>query len=129
MLRLVGTHPRQVRRMMRVETAIVVLAAVAVGLLSALPPLVGISLGLTEPPIPSVSPTALAGIVGVAVLLGWSSIMVPTGVVMRARPVDAIGVREYLGFHSRAPEAKVEDDGGGEAVHRRLLAVLAYLSG
>ena len=94
LLRLVGTHPRQVRRMMRVEAAIVVLTAVAVGLLAALPPLVGVSLGLTESPIPSVSITALAGIVVVTGLLGWFSIMVPTRVVMRARPVDAIGVRE-----------------------------------
>ncbi len=80
--------------MMRVETMIVVLTAVAVGLLAALPPLVGVSLGLTESLVPSVSLTALAGLVGVAGLLGWFSIMVPTGVVMRARPVDAIGVRE-----------------------------------
>ena len=94
LLRLVGTHPRQVRLMMRAETTIVVLTAVAVGLLAALPPLVGVSLGLAESPIPSISPTALAGIVGAAALLGWFSIMIPTRVAMRARPVEAIGLRE-----------------------------------
>lgn len=73
LLRLVGAHPRQVRRLMGAETAIVVLTAVAVGLLVALPPLVGVSLGITESPIPTIPPTALAGIVGVAALLGWAS--------------------------------------------------------
>ena len=94
LLRLVGASSRQVRRMMGAETATVVLTAIVVGLLAALPPLVGVSLGLTESPIPSISLTALAGIVGAAALLGWSSIMIPTGVVMRARPADAIGGHE-----------------------------------
>ena len=94
LLRLVGASSRQVRRMMRAETAIVVLTAIVVGLLAALPPLVGVSLGLAESPIPSISPAALAAIVGIAALLGWSSIMIPTAVAMRARPVDAIGGQE-----------------------------------
>ena len=94
LLRLVGASSRQVRRMMGAETAIVVLTAIVVGLLTALPPLVGVSLGLTESPIPSISPTALAGIVGAAALLGWSSVMIPTRVAMRARPADAIGGHE-----------------------------------
>lgn len=94
LLQLVGTHPHQVRRMMRAETMIVVLTAVAVGLLAALPPLAGVSLGLTESLIPSISLTALAGIVCAAGLLGWFSIMIPTGFALRATPVDAIGIRE-----------------------------------
>lgn len=94
LLRLVGAQPRQVRRMMRAETTIVLLTAIMVGLLASLPPLIGISIGLTQSPILSISVTALAGIVGVAVLLGWFSIMIPTRVVMRTRPVDAIGIQE-----------------------------------
>ncbi len=80
--------------MMRAETTIAVLTAVAAELLAALPPLAGVSLGLTESLIPSISLTALAGIVGAAGLLGCFSIMIPTGFALRATPVDAIGLRE-----------------------------------
>ncbi|MEU4419653.1 FtsX-like permease family protein [Actinoplanes sp. NPDC024001] len=94
LLQLVGATRRQVRAMMRSETRIIVVAAVLIGTLAAIPALIGTSLGLTRTVLPSVPPLAYLGIVGVAALLGWSGIMIATRLAMRPQPVDAIGVRE-----------------------------------
>lgn len=93
LLRLVGASPGQVRAMMRGETRIVVVAAVVIGSLAALPSLVGTSFALTRSLIPSVPPPMYAGIVAVAALLGWAAIMTSTRIAMRPAPVDAIGAR------------------------------------
>jgi putative ABC transport system permease protein len=94
LLRLIGTGRAQVVRMMRIESLIIVGVATVIGTLAAIPPLVGISLGLTESPIPSVSAGVYAAIIGVTVALGLLAIGVPTRVALRAHPVDAIGIRE-----------------------------------
>ncbi len=94
LLRLVGASHRQVRAMMRGEARIVIVTAVVFGTLAAVPPLVGVSIGMTESPFPTVPPLTYLGIVAVVSLLGWASIMVSTRLAMRPRPVDAIGVRE-----------------------------------
>ncbi|MFJ7278373.1 hypothetical protein [Kitasatospora sp. NPDC098663] len=52
------------------------------------------SLGLTESPVPSVSPVGLLAIVAVTVALSWDSIAVATRSALRPAPVDAIGGRE-----------------------------------
>ncbi|MFF5229769.1 FtsX-like permease family protein [Dactylosporangium sp. NPDC000521] len=93
LLRLVGATPGQVRAMMRGETRIVVVAAVAFGTLAVLPSLAGTSLALTGTLIPSVPPLMYGGIVAVAALLGWAAVMTSTRVAMRPAPVDAIGAR------------------------------------
>ncbi|GAB1509600.1 ABC transporter permease [Actinophytocola sp. KF-1] len=90
LLRLVGTGKRQVRRMTLIESLIVVAIAVVVGSLAALPPLVGMSIGMTGSPVPAVEPLAFLGIVGVTGLLGLLAIGVPTRVALRARPITAI---------------------------------------
>lgn len=56
--------------------------------------LVGASVGLTESPLPSVSPVSYAAIIAVTALLGLLSIDIPPRASMRARPVDAIGIGE-----------------------------------
>jgi putative ABC transport system permease protein len=94
LLRLVGATRRQVLAMMRSETRIVVVAAVLIGTLAAIPSLVGTSLGLTRTPLPSIPPHIYLGIVAVAALLGWAAIMTSTRIAMRPQPVDAIGARE-----------------------------------
>ncbi|WP_233552604.1 ABC transporter permease [Jiangella rhizosphaerae] len=94
LLRLAGAGRRHVLAMMRVEAAVIVAVSVVVGLLVALPPLVGVSVGLTESPLPSVSPAGFAGIVLVTALLGFLAIGVPARAALRLRPVDAIGLRE-----------------------------------
>lgn len=94
LLQLVGATRRQVFAMMRSETRIIVVAAVLIGTLAAIPSLIGTSLGLTRTLIPSIPPLIYLGIVAVAALLGWAAIMISTRTAMRSQPVDAIGVRE-----------------------------------
>jgi putative ABC transport system permease protein len=90
LLRLVGTGKRQVRRMTLIESLVVIAIAVVVGSLAAVPPLVGLSLGMTESPIPAITPLAYLGIVGATGLLGLLAIGVPTRLALRARPITAI---------------------------------------
>lgn len=80
--------------MMRTESWIVVGIAAVIGSMIAVPPLVGMSLGLTESPFPSVPPLAYAGILAVTAILGFASIVLPTRIALRQRPVAAIGVRD-----------------------------------
>ncbi len=91
LLQLVGTTRRQVRRMMRVESLMIVAVASVVGTVIAIPPLMGMSLGMTESALPSVPLPLYGAIVGATALLGVLSIGVPTRISMRSRPVDAIG--------------------------------------
>lgn len=90
LLRLVGTGTRQVRRMTRIEACIVVCIALVVGSLAALPPLVGVSLGMTESPFPTVAPLTYLAIAGVTAVMGLLAIGIPTRLALRARPVHAL---------------------------------------
>lgn len=94
LLRLIGATRRQVRAMMRGETRIIIVTAVLIGTLAAIPSLIGMSVGLTKSPFPSVPPLIYLGIVAAAALLGWAAIMISTRVAMRPRPIEAIGIRE-----------------------------------
>ncbi|MBN6039559.1 ABC transporter permease [Amycolatopsis sp. 195334CR] len=94
LLRLVGAKPRQVRAMMRGEAAVVVVAAVGLGSLAALPPLVGVSLGLTGSALPTVPPLVYLGIVAAAAVFGWASIAIPARIAMRPAPVAAMRVAD-----------------------------------
>ncbi|MEY9906872.1 ABC-type antimicrobial peptide transport system permease subunit [Catenulispora sp. MAP12-49] len=94
LLRLVGATPKQVMRMMRTETLMVVLIAVVVGTAVPLLPLATVSLGLTGSPTPYVPPLLYFAIVAAASALAVSAILVPIRLALRARPIDAIGMRE-----------------------------------
>lgn len=96
LLRLTGMNKRQVRGMMRVEAGVVMVIAAVVGSLLALPPLIGVSLGLSEQQqwIPSISWLLYGVILLVISLIAVLSIMIPTRLVMRTRPVETIGLRE-----------------------------------
>lgn len=94
LLRLVGADRRRVLAMMRVETAVIVVVSVVVGMLVALPPLVGVSIGLTESFLPSISLTGFLGIVLATALLGFLAVGLPARAAMRLRPADAIGLRD-----------------------------------
>ncbi|TDV53870.1 ABC transporter permease [Actinophytocola oryzae] len=91
LLRLVGTGSRQVRRMTRIEACIVVAIALVVGSLASLPPLVGIAIGMTGSPFPTIAPLAYLVVVVVTAVLGLLAISVPTRLALRTRPVDALG--------------------------------------
>jgi len=94
LLRLIGATRRQVLAMMRRETLILVAAAVIVGSLIALPPLVGVSAGMTRHLVPSVPPLDYLAIVAVVTALGWFSIMVPARLAMRSRTAGVLNSRQ-----------------------------------
>ncbi len=94
MLRLIGTSKQQTRRMMFLESWVVILTAVVVGIALAIPPAVGAALGTTGQPIPYVEPLAWSGIVVFVALLGWLSISLPTRSALRGRPIDAVYATE-----------------------------------
>lgn len=94
MMRLIGTSRRQTQRMMFLESWVVVLTAVVVGIAIAVPPAVGAALGTTGQPIPYVEPLAWGGIVVFVALLGWLSISLPTRSALRGRPIDAVYAAE-----------------------------------
>ncbi len=91
LLRLIGVTRRQVLGMMRRETGIVVAAAIVIGTLAAVPPLVSVSVGVKGSPLPDVPPLEYLGIVAVVVTVGWISIMVPAGLALRSRPAVTAG--------------------------------------
>ncbi|MFC7621402.1 ABC transporter permease [Microlunatus sp. GCM10028923] len=96
LLRLVGAQPRQVIGMVRVEAAVVIMIAVVLGTAVAVPPLVGVSLGLTEraDPIPAVDPLTYLAIIAATAAIAVLSMIIPALRVLRDRPVEAIGGRE-----------------------------------
>jgi len=66
-----------------VEAVLVVTIAVVVGTLIAIPPLVGIAVGLSGRPLPTVPTLTYLAIVGSTVILGMASIAVPTRTALR----------------------------------------------
>jgi putative ABC transport system permease protein len=93
LLRLIGATRRQVRAMMRRETLILVAAAVIIGSLIALPPLIGVSAGMTRHLVPSVPPLEYLAIVAAVTALGWGSIMIPARLAMRSRSAGVLNSR------------------------------------
>ncbi|MGW7276064.1 FtsX-like permease family protein [Streptomyces sp. NPDC054864] len=94
MLRLIGAGKRQARRMMFMETCVVVAAAVVVGAVIAIPPTIGSSLAMTGQAVPHLDPVVWLGIAGGIAILGWLSIGIPTRSVLRARPIEAVATGE-----------------------------------
>lgn len=83
LLKLIGTTDRQVRTMTRVEASLVVLVAVVVGTVISLPPLMGIAIGVSGQPIPTIVMPTYLGIVAVTAVLGMVSIAIPTRAALR----------------------------------------------
>ncbi|WP_282692103.1 ABC transporter permease [Streptomyces sp. CC208A] len=94
LLRLVGTRTDQVRSMMRREAGIVVLSAVVVGTLAALPSLIGMSYAIRESVFPSIPPLMYLGIVGAAAAIAWPAVMLPARLALRPPAVEAIARAE-----------------------------------
>ncbi|MEU6394769.1 FtsX-like permease family protein [Streptomyces sp. NPDC046939] len=94
MLRLIGAGRRQARRMMTMETCVVVAAAVVVGAVIALPPTIGTTLATTGRATPHIDPLIWLSIAGGITVLAWLSISIPTRSALRTRPVEAVAVGE-----------------------------------
>ncbi|MEV7927726.1 FtsX-like permease family protein [Kitasatospora sp. NPDC088779] len=94
LLRLVGATPEQVMRMMRTETLMLILIAVVVGSLVPVVPLMTVSMGLTGSLVPHIPPLLYLAIVAATSALAAAAVLVPTKLALRARPVEAIGLRE-----------------------------------
>jgi putative ABC transport system permease protein len=94
LLRLVGTTRRQVTHMMRLEALTTVGIAVVIGTVVALVPLGLLNVGLRGNPLPSGPWSVYFGIIGGAAVLGLVAMGLSTWVALRARPIDAIGLRE-----------------------------------
>ncbi|RKT56725.1 FtsX-like permease family protein [Saccharothrix australiensis] len=94
LLRLVGGTRRQVVRMMRKEAFTLVGMAIVVGTLIPAVPLLLLSVALSGTVLPAGPIAVYLGIIGFAALLGLLALGLPTRLALRARPIDAIGVRE-----------------------------------
>lgn len=94
LLRLVGTGRRQIVRMMRTEALLTVGLAAVLGSLVAAVPLAMLAIGLTGSPLPDGPIQVYLGALAGAALLGVVSIAVSTRLSLRAKPIDAIGIRE-----------------------------------
>ncbi|QFZ72561.1 FtsX-like permease family protein [Streptomyces fagopyri] len=94
LLRLSGTTRRQVAGMMRQESVVVIASGVGVGTLLAVFPLVLVSLATSGSPLPAVPGLGFLAIAGSTAVLAAAGTMVPTRLLLRIRPVEAIGARE-----------------------------------
>ncbi|MGW8062436.1 FtsX-like permease family protein [Streptomyces ziwulingensis] len=94
LLRLTGAGRSQVLAMMRRESFTVAAVGGLLGTLLAVPPLVLIALALTGGPLPTVPVLGWLTIIAVTGLLAVAGAMLPARVALRARPVDAVGMKE-----------------------------------
>ena len=83
LLRRLGATDGQLRRMTGAESALMVAAAVVVGSVLALPPLMGIALNVSGEPVPTIQPLVYLALAGGAALLGMGAVSVATRVALR----------------------------------------------
>ncbi|MFJ3223595.1 ABC transporter permease [Streptomyces sp. NPDC086783] len=94
LLRLTGTSRSQVLGMMRRESLTVVAVGAVVGVLASVPPLVLVATALTGGPLPTAPVLGWVAVLGSTAVLTVAGTMLPTRLMLRARPADAIGARE-----------------------------------
>ena len=94
LLQLIGSSRRQVRAMMRVEAMMVAAIAVVFGVVVAIPPLIGMSIGISGQPIPALPVLPSLLIIGSMGALALLSLWAATGAAMRTRPIEEIGSRQ-----------------------------------
>ncbi|MGP4051576.1 FtsX-like permease family protein [Streptomyces sp. 2A115] len=94
LLRLSGTDRGQVVGMMRRESVVVIAAGVGIGTLLSVFPLILVSLALSGSPVPAVPGLGYLAIAGATAVLAAAGTMVPTRLLLRIRPVEAIGAKE-----------------------------------
>ncbi len=94
LLQLIGASRQQVRRMMRIEGLLLVLLGWTVGAAVAAATLMPFAYAVTGSFLPSLPVTTVGAVLVSTALLAWLATMMPTRGTMRARPVDAIGIRD-----------------------------------
>ncbi|MFF8026674.1 FtsX-like permease family protein [Streptomyces sp. NPDC007896] len=94
LLRLSGTARGQVVGMMRRESVIVIAAGVGIGTLLSAFPLVLVSMEVSGTPIPAIPGLGYLAIAGATAALAAAGTMLPTRMLLRIRPVEAIGAKE-----------------------------------
>lgn len=94
LLRLTGATRAQLLGMVRRESAAVVIVGAVLGTLLAAPPLALVALALTGGPMPTVPVPGWLAIVGTTGLLAVAGALLPSRLMLRARPVDAIGTKD-----------------------------------
>ncbi|MDQ1041230.1 putative ABC transport system permease protein [Streptomyces sp. V3I8] len=94
LLRLTGTVRRQVVAMMRLESLVVVLTGLCLGSLLAAFPLMLVAMAVTGAPWPSVTVLGYTAIAGIAAAATIAGTMLTARLMLRARPIEAIGSKE-----------------------------------
>lgn len=94
LLQLIGSSRRQVRAMMRTEAVMVAAISTAFGVLVAIPPLVGMSIGISGRLVPELPVLAVLGLVGAMGALALAALWAATLGAMRTRPIEEIGSRQ-----------------------------------
>ncbi|TVU64693.1 FtsX-like permease family protein [Paenarthrobacter nitroguajacolicus] len=94
LMQLIGASRRQVRAMMRKESLIVAVLAVMFGVAIAVPPLVGMSVGISGHPLPHLSVLPSLTVIGSMCALAVIAVAVSTRSTLRRRPMDEIGSRQ-----------------------------------
>ncbi|HET6858168.1 MAG TPA: FtsX-like permease family protein [Streptomyces sp.] len=94
LLRLVGTTRRQVMSMLRIESALVVLIAAALGTGIALAVLTAFSIGMTGTAAPSIDPPTYLAVLGFATALVALATTIPGRIALGARPADVMSARQ-----------------------------------
>ncbi|MDM7991492.1 FtsX-like permease family protein [Arthrobacter sp. zg-Y877] len=83
LLRTLGASDTQLRRMMGAESLLIVAAAIVIGTVLALPPLMGIAVSVSGMPLPTIVPAVYLGLAGATAALGLGSIAVATRTALR----------------------------------------------
>ena len=83
LLRALGASDRQLRRMTGVEALVLVLTALLLGSVLALPPLAGIAFNVSGQPFPTIVPGIFLALAGTTAVLGFGSIAAATRAALR----------------------------------------------
>lgn len=94
LLQLVGATRGQVRATMRVEAILVAAISMVFSVLVAIPPLMGMSYGISGQPVPAMPVLGSLAIIGGMGALALVGLRVATGAALRRRPIEEIGSRE-----------------------------------
>lgn len=94
LLQLIGASRGQVRATMRTEAILIAALAMVFGVLVAIPPLMGMSYGISGQPLPAMPVLGSLAIVGGMGALALVALRVATGAALRRRPIEEIGSRE-----------------------------------